>query len=66
MGKTKEWLLEDWERDFEKEFMYQIEAKQQMEQEYYESIRQPAEIIVDDQRVIKKERHEIGINILPF
>ena len=66
MGKTKEWLLEDWERDFEKEFMYQIEAKQQMEQEYYESIRQPAEIIIDDQRVIKKERHEIGINILPF
>jgi len=66
MGKTKEWLLEDWERDFEKEFMYQIEAKQQMEQEYYESIRQPAQIIVDDQRVIKKEEHEIGINILPF
>lgn len=66
MSRTKEWLLEDWERDFEKEFMYQIEAKQQVEQEYYESIRQPALIIVDDQRVIKKEKHETRINILPF
>ena len=64
MRKTKELLLEDWERDFEKEFMYQIEAKQQMEQEYYESIRQPALIIVDDQRVIKKKKHETRINNL--
>jgi len=66
MRKTKEWLLEDWEREYEKDSMYRIEAQYQIEQEYYNSIRQPAEIIVEDQRVIKKKRHEIGINILPF
>lgn len=66
MGKTREWLLEDWERDFEKDQMYQMEARYQMEQQYYESIRQPAEIIINDQRVIKKEEYEIGINVFPF
>ena len=66
MKKTKEWLLEDWEREYEKDVMYQAEAQNQIEQEYYNSIRQPAEIIVEDQRIIKKKRHEIGINILPF
>ena len=64
MGKTKEWLLQDWERDYEKDLMYQMENQWNMEQEYYESIRQPALIIVDDQRVIKKEEHETRINNL--
>ena len=66
MSRTKEWLLEDWERDFEKDLMYQMENQWNMEQEYYESIRKPAQIIVNDQRIIKKEEHETGINILPF
>ena len=66
MGKTKEWILEDWEREFEKHLMYQMENQYNIEKEYYESIRKPAKIVVIDQRIIKKEKHENRIDILPF
>ena len=66
MSRTKEWLLEDWERDYEKDLMYKMENQWNMEKEYYESIRKPAQIIVDDQRIIKKEEYETRINNLPF
>lgn len=63
MGRTKELLQEDWEREWEKDFVYLLEEQKRQEMELYS--RQPAEIVVIDKTKSKK-KDESNINILPF
>lgn len=64
MGRTKELLQEDWEREWEKDFVYLLEEQKRQEMEELYS-RQPAEIVVIDKTKSKK-KDESNINILPF
>lgn len=63
MGRTKELLQEDWEREWEKDFVYLLEEQRRAEMELYS--RQPAEIVVINKTKSKK-KDESNINILPF
>jgi hypothetical protein len=63
MGRTKDLLIEDWEREWQKDFVYLLEKQKEEElQELYD--RQPAEVIVVDKR--KKKKNEPEHTDLPF
>jgi hypothetical protein len=62
MGRTKDLLQEDWERENLKDSLYLLEEKMRIEAEYYN--RKPAEIIVVIKE--KKEEYETKHNTLPF
>ena len=64
MGHTKDLLIEDWEREWAKDFVYLLEEQKRQEMEELYS-RQPAEIVVIDKTKSKK-KDESNINILPF
>ena len=58
---TKHQNTEDWERSFEKNYVYLLEREKEIEQEYYKYInRLPGEIIIIDKR---KKKHEIREDI---
>lgn len=63
MGRTKELLQENWEREWEKDFIYLLEEQKREERELYG--RQPAEIVVV-KKTKSKKKDESNINILPF
>jgi hypothetical protein len=57
MGRTKDLLIEDWEREWQKDFVYLLEEQKRAEiEELYG--RQPAEIVVVDKRKTKKNEPE--------
>jgi carotenoid cleavage dioxygenase-like enzyme len=64
MGRTKELLIqEDFEREWEKDFVYLLEKQKEEElQELYG--RKPAQIVVVDKR--KKKKNEPEPTYLPF
>jgi hypothetical protein len=63
MGRTKDLLIEDWEREWQKDFVYLLEEQKRAEiEELYG--RQPAEIVVVDKR--KKKKNEPEHTDLPF
>ena len=63
MGRTKELLIEDWEREWQKDFVYLLEEQKRAEiEELYG--RQPAEIVVVDKR--KRKKNEPKHTDLPF
>ena len=64
MGRTKELLIqEDFEREWEKDFVYLLEKQKEKElQELYG--RKPAQIVVVDKR--KKKKNEPEPTYLPF
>lgn len=64
MGRTKELLIEDWEREWAKDFVYLLEEQKRAEQEELYG-RQPAEIVVVDKRK-RKKKHELEHPDLPF
>lgn len=63
MGRTKELLIEDWEREWQKDFVYLLEEQKRAELEELYG-RQPAEIVVVDKR--KRKKHEPEHTDLPF
>jgi hypothetical protein len=64
MGRTKELLTEDWEREWQKDFVYLLEEQKRTEQEELYG-RQPAEIVVVDKRK-RKKKNEPEPTYLPF
>jgi hypothetical protein len=68
MGRTKDLVIdllnEDWEREWQKDFVYLLEEQKRAEQEELYG-RQPAEIVVVDKRKIKK-KNEPEPTYLPF
>jgi hypothetical protein len=64
MGRTKELLIEDWEREWQKDFVYLLEEQKRAEiEELYG--RQPAEIVIVDKRK-RKKKNEPEPTYLPF
>jgi hypothetical protein len=57
-------IIEDWERESLKDFIYLCEEQFLLEQEFQRSIRKPAEIIVIDIDNVLNKTHEH--NTLPF
>ena len=49
-----EYLEEDFEREYEKSFVYLYEREKEIEEEYYNSLIVPAKIILIDKRKDKK------------
>jgi carotenoid cleavage dioxygenase-like enzyme len=64
MGRTKDLLIEDWEREWAKDFVYLLEEQKRAEQEELHG-RQPAEIVVVDKRK-RKKKNEPEPTYLPF
>lgn len=64
MGRTKELLQEDWEREWEKDFVYLLEEQKRQEMEELHH-REPAEIVVI-KKTKSKKKDESKLNILPF
>jgi hypothetical protein len=67
MGRTKDLVIdllnEDWEREWQKDFVYLLEEQKRAEiEELYG--RQPAEIVVVDKR--KRKKNEPEHTDLPF
>jgi len=67
MGRTKDLVIdllnEDWEREWQKDFVYLLEEQKRAEiEELYG--RQPAEIVVVDKR--KRKKNEPKHTDLPF
>lgn len=63
MGRTKELLQEDWEREWEKDFVYLLEEQKRQEMELYS--REPAKIVVV-KKTKSKKKDGSKVNILPF
>jgi len=67
MGRTKDLVIdllnEDWEREWQKDFVYLLEEQKRAELEELYG-RQPAEIVVVDKR--KKKKNEPKHTDLPF
>jgi len=64
MGRTKDLVIEDWEREWQKDFVYLLEEQKRAEQEQLYG-RQPAEIVVVDKRK-RKKKNEPEPTYLPF
>lgn len=69
--KTMRMLNEDWEREFEKDAIYLLEAKMLMEEEYRqwmikEKNRKPALIKIVDKDKILDANERLEHNLLPF
>lgn len=65
MGRTKELLTEDWEREWQKDFVYLLEEQKRAEQEELYGERQPAQVVVVDKRK-RKKKDESEPTYLPF
>ena len=64
MGRTKELLIqEDFEREWEKDFVYLLEKQKEEELQELQG-RKPAQIVVVDKR--KKKKNEPEPTYLPF
>ena len=64
MGKKKDLLIPcDWEREFQMDFIYLLEAREEQKEAIN---RIPAQITVVDRRPIKKRKHEFEFRDLPF
>ncbi len=67
MGRTKDLVIdllnEDWEREWQKDFVYLLEEQKRAELEELYG-RQPAEIVVVDKR--KRKKNEPKHTDLPF
>lgn len=68
MGRTKDLLIdqlnEDWEREWQKDFVYLLEEQKRAEQEELYG-RQPAQVVVVDKRK-RKKKDESEPTYLPF
>lgn len=58
---TNNQLIEqDWEREFQKDFVYLHEREREIEEEYYESLRKPATInVAHETEKIEKNAEQI-------
>ena len=59
-------IIEDWERESLKDFVYLCEQQMLLEQEFQRAIREPAHIIVIDKDNVLDKSHEHQHNTLPF
>ena len=59
-------IIEDWERESLKDFVYLCEQQMLLEQEFQRAIREPAQIIVIDKDNVLDKSHEHQHNTLPF
>ena len=53
-----EWTNQDWEHEFQKDEIYLVESKKQMEEEWEKSLRKPAKIKILTPLNLNK-KHEI-------
>lgn len=54
-------IEEDFEREFEKSFVYLLEAEKEVEEEYYNSLQLPARIFVNIPNKEKYDNKRISI-----